>query len=267
MKKINVLMVLVLAISLIATGCTTNKASADMWSEIEDRGSIIVGLDDTFVPMGFRDNAGNLVGFDVDMAKEAIGRLGMEVVFQPIDWNFKEQELDSGNIDMIWNGYSITDERIEKVNFTKPYLDNQQIIVALSTSDIEVKADLENRIVCTQNSSSALQAIESSGAKDTFKDGDIILFDTYNEAFMDLEAGRVDVVVADEILAKYYISERGEEQYKIVDGDFGDEEYGVGVRKGDETLLNNLNKALDEMKADGTAAEISEKWFGDNIVK
>lgn len=267
MKKVKVLIVLLLGVSLIATGCSTSKVSADTWSEIEDRGSIIVGLDDTFVPMGFRDNAGNLTGFDVDMATEAIGRLDMEVVFQPIDWNFKEQELNSGNIDMIWNGYSINDERLEKVNFTKPYLDNQQIIVALSSSDIEVKSDLADRIVSTQNSSSALQAIEDSGARDSFKDGDIILFDTYNEAFMDLEAGRVDVVVADEVLAKYYISERGQEKYKIVDGDFGDEEYGVGVRKDDTTLLENLNQALDEMKYDGRAAEISEKWFGDNIVK
>lgn len=267
MKKFKVLMVLVLGISLIASGCSSSKESTDTWGQIEDRGTIIVGLDDTFVPMGFRDNAGNLVGFDVDMAKEAIERMGMEIVYQPIDWNLKEKELDSGNIDMIWNGYSITDERIEKVNFTKPYLDNQQIIVALSSSDIETKDDLENRIVCTQNSSSALEAIEKSGAQATFKDGEVILFDTYNDAFMDLEAGRVDVVVADEVLAKYYITERGEENYKIVDGDFGDEEYGVGLRKGDSTLLENLNKALDEMKSDGTAAEISEKWFGENIVK
>jgi polar amino acid transport system substrate-binding protein len=93
------------------------------------------------------------------------------------------------------------------------------------------------------------------------------LFDTYNEAFLDLEAGRVDVVVADEVLAKYYITEKGEENYKIIEGDFGDEEYGVGVRKGDKTLLDKLNQALDEMREDGTAAEISEKWFGENIVK
>jgi polar amino acid transport system substrate-binding protein len=267
MKRIKVLVILALAISLIASGCSTNKASADMWTEMEERGTIIVGLDDTFVPMGFRDNGGNLVGFDVDMAREAVERMGMEIVYQPIDWNLKEQELDSGNIDLIWNGYSITDERKEKVNFTNAYLDNQQIIVALSSSDIETKEDLENRVVCTQNSSSALQAIENEGAKERFKDGDIVLFDTYTEAFLDLEAGRVDVVVADEVLAKYYIAERGAEKFKIVDGDFGDEEYGVGVRKSDTTLLENLNKALDEMKADGKAAEISEKWFGDNIVK
>ncbi len=267
MKRIKVFLILALVISLVATGCSTNKASADTWGQIEDKGKIVVGLDDTFVPMGFRDNAGNLVGFDVDMAREAIERMGMEIEFQPIDWNLKEQELDTGNIDLIWNGYSINDERKEKVNFTNPYLDNQQIIVALSSSDIENKDDLLDRIVCTQNSSSALQAIENEGARASFKDGDIVLFDTYTEAFLDLEAGRVDVVVADEVLAKYYISERGQDKFKVVDGDFGDEEYGVGVRKGDTTLLENLNKALDEMKSDGKAAEISKKWFGDNIVK
>ncbi|NLN14052.1 MAG: amino acid ABC transporter substrate-binding protein [Tissierellia bacterium] len=267
MKRAKALIILTLVLSLLLTACGNKEESLDTWNEIEERGTIIVGLDDTFVPMGFRDNNGNLIGFDVDLAKEAISRMGLEVEFQPIDWNLKEQELDSGNIDLIWNGYSISEERKEKVNFTKPYLDNKQIIVALSSSDIETIDDLASRIVCTQNSSSALQAIESSGLKESFKDGEVILFDTYTEAFMDLEAGRVDVVVADEVLAKYYISERGEENYKIVDGDFGDEEYGVGVRKGDKTLLEKLNQALDEMKADGTAAEISEKWFGENIVK
>ena len=267
MKRIIILTVLVLSLSILLTACGGNDSSVETWAELEDRGSIIVGLDDTFVPMGFRDNNGNLVGFDVDMAKEAISRMGMEVEFQPIDWNLKEQELDSGNIDLIWNGYSITNERKEKVNFTKPYLDNLQIIVSLSDSDIETIDDLEGKIVCTQNSSSALEAIEKSGAKETFKDGEVILFDTYNEAFLDLEAGRVDVVVADEVLAKYYITEKGEENYKIIEGDFGDEEYGVGVRKGDKTLLDKLNQALDEMREDGTAAEISEKWFGENIVK
>src|SRR5690554_4241334 len=135
MKRIIILTVLVLSLSILLTACGGNDSSVDTWAELEDRGSIIVGLDDTFVPMGFRDNNGNLVGFDVDMAKEAISRMGMEVEFQPIDWNLKEQELDSGNIDLIWNGYSITNERKEKVNFTKPYLDNLQIIVSLSDSD------------------------------------------------------------------------------------------------------------------------------------
>lgn len=267
MKKMKMITILGLVLSFIFTGCSKKEDAVDAWTRLEDRGSIIVGLDDTFVPMGFRDNNGNLTGFDVDMATEAVKRLGLELVLQPIDWNLKEQELDSGNIDLIWNGYSITKARQEKVNFTKVYLDNKQIIVTLADSDIDLKADLEARVVATQNSSSSLEAIEKSGELDKFKNGEAILFDTYNEAFMDLEAGRVDAVVADEVLARYYIAERGEEKYKVVDGDFGDEEYGVGVRKSDTTLLDKLNAVLDDMKKDGSAAKISEKWFGKNIVK
>lgn len=266
MKRVMVL-VLVLVLSLIVSGCGTKDKAVDAWSKIEERGSIILGLDDTFVPMGFRDNNGEFTGFDVELAREATKRMGLKIEFQPVDWNLKEQELDSGNIDLIWNGYSINEERKQKVNFTKPYLDNRQVIVVLSSSDINTKKDLNDRIVATQNSSSSLAAIESEGAIASFRNGEAILFDTYNEAFMDLEAGRVEAVVADEILARYYIAERGAEKYRALEDDFGDEEYGVGLRLGDKKLLENLNKALDEMKEDGTAKEISEKWFGENIIK
>ena len=266
MKKLKVLMILVV-VSIVVGACGSKDVSLDAWNTIEERGGIIVGLDDTFVPMGFRDNSGEFTGFDVEMAREAAKRMELDIELQPMDWNLKEQELNSGNIDMIWNGYSITEERKGKVNFTKAYLDNKQIIVVLAGIDIEKREDLKGRIVATQNASSSLEAIEKEDAVGDFKDGDIILFDTYNEAFMDLEAGRVEAVVADAVLARYYIAERGEEKYKVVDGDFGDEEYGVGLRKGDKILLEKLNKALDEMKADGTAGIISEKWFGENIIK
>ncbi|MBF7096181.1 transporter substrate-binding domain-containing protein [Alkalibacter mobilis] len=272
MKKTIIALLTVLFISSFMFGCSSSNGDGedkaeDKWAAIEERGTVIVGLDDTFVPMGFKDGNGEIVGFDVDLAKEAISRMGLEAEFQPIDWNLKETELNSGNIDLIWNGYTITDARKEKVNFTNPYLDNRQVIVVLSGSDIETKADLEGRVVAAQNASSALDAIESEGAGETFDGGEPILFDTYNDAFMDLEAGRVHAVVADEILARYYISERGEDKYAVLADDFGDEEYGIGVRKSDETLLSKLNDALDDMKADGTAAEISEEWFSENIVK
>lgn len=266
MKKSKVLIVLAL-LSMVISGCGSKDKTVDAWSTIEERGSIILGLDDTFVPMGFRNNSGEFTGFDVELAIEAAKRMELDIEFQPVDWNLKEQELDSGNIDMIWNGYSINEERKKKVNFTRPYLDNKQIIVVLSESDINTKEDLKGKIVATQNSSSSLAAIEAEGATSGFKNGEVILFDTYNEAFMDLEAKRVEAVVADQVLARYYMAERGEKKYKIVDGDFGDEEYGVGLRKGDNTLLGKLNKALDEMKADGTAEGISVKWFGENIIK
>jgi polar amino acid transport system substrate-binding protein len=265
-RALSVLLSTLLLVSLLA-GCTSAKKSDDRWTEIEKRGTVVIGLDDTFVPMGFKDNSGNIVGFDVDLAKEAIKRMGLKAEFQPIDWNLKETELNSGNIDLIWNGYSITDERKEKVNFTNPYLDNRQVIVTLSNSSIKDKAGLKGKAVATQNSSSALAAIQDSGEIKTFKGGEAVLFDSYNDAFMDLEAGRVDAIVADEILARYYITERGASKYSVMDEDFGKEEYGVGVRFSDKILLENLNAAMKAMKEDGTAAKISEKWFNKNIIK
>lgn len=267
MKKVISVMILVLGLSLVVSGCNAKDDTVDAWSKIDGRGSIIMGLDDTFVPMGFRDNNGEFTGFDVELAREAAKRMGLKIQFQPMDWNLKEQELDSGNIDLIWNGYSINEERKQKVNFTKPYLDNRQVIVVLSESDINSKEDLSGRIVATQNSSSSLSAIEGEGAIEKFKNKEVILFDTYNEAFMDLEVKRVEAVVADQVLARYYIAERGESKYRVLEEDFGDEEYGVGLRLGDKKLLEKLNKVLDEMKKDGTAKQISEKWFGENIVK
>jgi polar amino acid transport system substrate-binding protein len=269
-KKVLLALVATLMLGAALTGCSQpakESESADKWAAIKAKGTIVVGLDDTFVPMGFKDKSGEIIGFDVDLAKEAAKRMNLQVKFQPIDWNLKETELTSGNIDLLWNGYSITDERKAKVDFTSPYLDNTQCIVTLSNSTIADKAGLKGKNVATQNASSGLEAIEKSGLAKTFKGGEPVTFDTYNEAFMDLEAGRVDAIVADEILARYYINERGAEKYKILSDNFGSEEYGVGVRKTDKTLLENLNKALDDMKADGTAASISKKWFNENIVK
>ena len=273
MKKI--MMVAMAGIMLSAYACgakaqtpTTPPAPKDNTSDIKARGEIIVGLDDTFVPMGFRDAAGNFTGFDVDLATEAAKRMGLKVKFQPIDWTLKETELDSKNIDLIWNGYTITDSRKEKVNFTTPYLDNSQAIVTMAGSAIKSKADLAGKAVATQTASSAYEAISADAATmKGFKDGEPVLFDTYDDAFRDLEAGRVDAIVADLILARYYTAQRGTEKYAFLDDNFGDEEYGIGVRKSDVLLLADLNKAMDDMKKDGTAAAISVKWFGENIVK
>ena len=265
MKNKFLKLIIVLGIFVIAlTGCSSTKES----SNIENKDYIIVGLDDTFVPMGFKDNKGEIVGFDVDLAKEAGKRLNKEVKFQPIDWSMKETELNSGNIDLIWNGYTITDERKEKVGFTNPYLANRQVIITLSNSDIKTKNDLKGKKVAAQNGSSSVDAINKEpNLLKLFDGGKIVLFETNNEALMDLEAGRVDAVVADEILARYYINQRGTDKYKVLEEDFGKEEYGIGARKEDNEFIESINKALNDMKKDGTSAKISEKWFGENIVK
>lgn len=277
MKKFKTvkLLALILLAAAMAAGCSSNASvskigGADGPTDInidnsskEEKTTYVMGLDDTFAPMGFRDEKGELVGFDIDLAKEAAERLGIAIEFQPIDWSMKETELNAGNIDFIWNGYSITEERKEKVAFSKPYLENSQIIVVLPDSEIETKADLAGKNVAVQAESSALDAVNAE-PEFVASVNDLAEFSTNNEAFMDLEAGRSDALVVDEVLARFYMKQNGPEKYKILAEDFGDEEYAVGLRKDDSELLKKLDAALDEMKTDGTYDEIYAKWFSEN---
>ncbi|MDF2535055.1 MAG: ABC-type transporter, periplasmic subunit family 3 [Bacillales bacterium] len=254
--------------TVFLVGCSSSKSAISIksaeFSKFQDRGYVTVGFDDTFVPMGFKDDNGKIVGFDIDLAKEVFKRIGIKVKFQPIDWAMKETELNSGKIDLIWNGYSITDERKQKVSFTTPYIENRQIIVTLAGSSIKSKSELAGKVVAAQNGSSSLDAINKEPElAASFKDGAPVLFETNNEALMDLEAGRTDAVVADEIMARYYITKRGEKKYKVIGEDFGKEEYGIGMRKVDTELLEKVEKALKDMRNDGEYDEIYKKWFGE----
>lgn len=267
-KNKKIILLLVLSIILTITGCSKKQDSNDSFTKLKERGYVVLGFDDTFAPMGFKDAKGEIVGFDVDLAKEVFKRIGLTVKFQPIDWSMKETELTSKNIDMIWNGYTITEERKEKVAFSKPYLENKQIIITLADSSITSKKDLGGKKVSTQNGSSSLDAINKDvDFVKSLSGGAPLLYENYNEVFMDLEAKRSDAIVADEILVRYYMKERGAEKYKVLSDNFGTEEYGIGIRKGDTELLALIDKNLDEMKKDGTSATISKKWFGENIVK
>ncbi|MBE6063273.1 MAG: amino acid ABC transporter substrate-binding protein [Clostridium butyricum] len=271
LKKITVIgAAAVMIIGMIGCGSTGKTSAPSLNGNSEstlDKNELVIGLDDTFVPMGFKDENGELSGFDVELAKAVGEKLGKKIKFQSIDWSMKETELSGGNIDLIWNGYSINDERKAKVEFSKAYLNNTQVIVALSNSDINLKADLKGKKVGAQNESTAVDAVESEkGIIETFDGGKLITFENNNEALMDLEAGRLDAIVVDEILARYYIKQRGEDKYKILSENFGDEQYGVGIRKGDTKFVEAFNKALDEVIADGTASEISKKWFGEDIL-
>lgn len=232
-----------------------------------DKEELVLGFDDTFVPMGFKDESGKVVGFDIDLAQAVAKKLNKKVKFQPINWSMKETELKNGNIDLIWNGYSISDERKEKVEFSKPYLNNKQVIVTLADSKISGKSDLAGKKVGAQNESTAVDAVEKdANLLKSFDGGKLVTFKDNNQALMDLEAKRLDAIVVDEILARYYMKARGQEKYKILAEDFGSEQYGVGIRKGDTKFVEAFNKALDEVIADKTAAEISKKWFEEDIV-
>ena len=282
MKKISAVLWTVAA-AMMLTACGGNADSAqtdapasdtsqqadgqDTQAAALDYDKLIIGVDDTFAPMGFIDENGDLAGFDIDMANAVGEKLGIPVEFQTIEWTMKEQELNQGNIDLIWNGYSITDERKEEVLFTNPYLDNEQVVVTMADSGIETLDDLAGKVVAAQENSSAVDAIDAHpDLAATFADRPE--FATNDMAIMDMEAGRSDAVIADSVLLNYVISHKDDpSQYRILDENLGTEEYGVGCRKEDTALCDAINQAFDELKADGTAAEISEKWFGEDIVK
>ena len=227
--------------------------------------AIVIGLDDNFPPMGFRDDKGELVGFDIDLAREAGKRIGVEVQFKPIDWSAKEAELTGKRVDVLWNGLTITEERKSNILFTTPYLENHQIIVVTEKSPVTTKAQLAGKVVGVQDGSSAVDAIQKDA--DTAKSiKEIKKFGDNVTALMDLSAGRLDALVVDEVVGRYYTSKKPGE-YRVLDENFGTEDYGVGTRKDDTELMAKIEKAMDDMKADGSAATISTKWFGKDIVK
>ena len=241
---------------------TTGGADSSL-ADIQANGKLVLGLDDSFPPMGFEDENGEIVGFDIDLAKEVCKRLGVELVTQPIDWNSKEVELDSKNIDCIWNGLSITPEREEALSLSQPYMNNSQAIVVRSDSDIETKADLEGKVVGIQAGSSAMDAVDAEPeVRDTF--GELVDMKDNVLALSELKNGTVDAVVADSVLIQYYTSQ-DVDSYKILDDNFGTEQYAIAFRKSDMALTEAVNGILDEMIEDGTFAEISNTWFGRDV--
>ncbi|WHH58123.1 amino acid ABC transporter substrate-binding protein [Petroclostridium sp. X23] len=258
MKKIFALAVAVILVTgILLTGCS---GAAPKTSE-----KFVVGLDDAFPPMGFKDESGKIVGFDVDMAKEAAKRMGMEVEFKAIDWDSKVLELNGEKIDVIWNGLTINDKRKKEVLFSEPYLENKQIIVVTEGSTIKTKADLKDKMVGVQSASSSIDALEKDEATlKTLKE--VKQYGDNTQALMDLEAGRIDAVVVDEVVGRFYIAKKPG-KFAILEDHFGSEEYGVGFRLKDTEFRDKLQNALNEMKKDGASAEISKAWFGEDVVK
>lgn len=271
MKKLSAIaLVFVLAFSTLLGGCSSSDSNSTSSKEdtsldyILDKGELVVGLDDAFPPMGFRDDDNNIVGFDIDLAKEVAKRMDVKVKFQPISWAAKEQEIASKNIDCIWNGFGITPEREEALTLSSPYLENPQIYVVLADSGIKTEADLKGKVVAAQNGSTAYLTIDkNTELRDSFKE--FVGVEDNVKALMDLEVGGSDAVAMDTIVARYYMSKDPNKYSIIEDTTIFDEKVAVGFRKGDNALCEKVEEILKEMKADGTLAQISEKWFGKDI--
>ncbi len=266
-KKIAVLLMAILALSLLISGCTAKQTSGgedQSLKEIKEKGELVLGLDDSFPPMGFRDAKGEIVGFDIDLAKAVAEKMGVKLVLKPVDWDGVLLSLKNKDIDVIWNGLTITEARKKEIAFSKPYLENQQIIVINHDAAIKDKTDLEGKTVGIQLGSSSEEAL-SADAKTEKSLKEIRKFSNNVEALLDLEAKRVDAVIVDEVVGRYYTAKKPG-QFKILEDNFGQEAYGIGIRKGDESFRVEIDKILDELRANGTTEKISKKWFGEDII-
>ena len=258
MKK---LILFIVVMMLVA--CTQAPVEGDLsLKTIEDNGKMVVGFTE-YPPMGFKEN-GEITGFDIDIAKEVAERLDVEAEFVYIDWDAKVLELNGKNIDMIWNGLTITADREKEILFSKPYFDNRIVIISLNGSGIDQIADLSDMKVGVELQSSGQAAVEGN---DVFASIDeLVKYTTITEAILDLKAGGIDAIVADEIFARYAVSKEAD-QYQVASEVFNSENYGIGFRLEDVALRDKVDVIIDEMAADGTAAEISMKWFGEDLLK
>ena len=244
------------------TEAAESQAEETTAEEAKTTDTLIVGFDQDFPPMGFVGDDGEYTGFDLELAQEVAKRLGLEYKAQPIAWDSKDMELESGNIDCIWNGFTMTG-REDDYTWTEPYMANQQVFVVANDSDINSQADLAGKIVEVQADSSAEAALkEAPELTATFKE--LLTTADYNTAFMDLEQGAVDAIAMDVIVAGYQIQQRNAD-FKILDDSLSEEEYGVGFKKGNTELRDKVQSTLEEMAEDGTLQEVSEKWFSKDV--
>lgn len=278
MKKIAKILAVMALIPAMLTGCgnsgsdggdvttaadsaVVNNGEDNSLQKVLDSGEFILGLDATFKPMGYTNENDEIVGFDIDCAEEVCSRLGVKLVKQPIDWDTKEQDLDSGKIDCIWNGMSINASRQEVMNLSEPYMKNSMVfVVAAGTLEASAPLDeLKGKTVAVQSGSTAQEILQGAELEVTEN-----ALATNVECLQQLELNLVDAVFMDSVVANYEIKESGKD-YVILENGLEEEEYAIGFRKNDSALRDRVQEILSEMKADGKLGEISTKWFGSDI--
>ena len=244
-----------------ANNDTQTAASDDSLQKVLDAKKLVLGLDASFPPMGFTDESNEIVGFDIDVAQEVCDRLGIELVKQPINWDTKEEDLNLGKIDCIWNGMSINAARAEAMNLSEPYMKNEMIFVVPGDSDVKSMNDLSGKTVGVQNGSTAQEILEAS---DLYANITVTPLDDNVTLLNNMELGFSDAVFLDSVVAYYFIASNNKDFF-VLPGNLEDEEYAIGFRKADQTLRDKVQATLSEMKADGKLAEISTKWFGSDV--
>lgn len=264
------LICLAIAMVLPLIACNSSSSSntdSNSSSQTAEKKTFTVGFDANFPPYGYRDDNGEYVGFDLDLAHEVCNRRGWTLVKQPIDWDSKDMELSAKTIDCIWNGFTMSEDRLDKYTWTEPYVDNSQVFVVAKDSGIKTFDDLAGKTVAVQTASSALEALDSDDCKElkaSFKSLEQI--PEYNTAFMNLEAKSVDAIAMDIGVAKYQIESRGD-KFEMLSEPIITEKYGIAFLKGNETLRDEVQNTLYEMLKDGKLDEIAKKWeLSDSVI-
>ena len=266
MKKSFVLMAACAGMALMMS--TAFMAEDSDWAYIEDKGEMIVGIT-MFAPMNYEED-NELIGFDTELTKAVCEKLGVEPVFEEINWDSKEIELNSKNIDCIWNGMCITEERKENMSITDPYLLNTQAIVVKADREEEIMADVSGLTVVAEQGSTGegkiIGSIEDDetvevSAEEYFKDSNYVAVDSMAKALMEVKAGTADLAVVDSVCALAMVGEGTDYADMVVnlDNNFGEQEYGIAFRKGSD-VTEMVNAAIQELYEDGTVGEIAEKY-------
>lgn len=241
-------------------------AEADQsWEKVQTAGKLIMGLDDNFPPMGFRDAKNDIVGFDIDLAKEVAKRLELELELLPIDWKMKQNELEAGNVDVLWNGYSYTEERNKENTLSKAYLANDQIVIVMANSGITDLAGMSGKKLALQEESSAEEALDAAA---DFKASlaEVVPFKDNVTAFLDIQSGSSDGLLVDKVVGEYYIAQqKNPADYIMLDQSLAPETYVIGFRKGEVALKDKIEETLTAMKEDGKLSEIATEWFGSDV--
>lgn len=241
-----------------------NDSADDAQDASSGAAALTVGFDQDFPPFGYVGDDGEFTGFDIEMATECAKRMGREVVLQPIDWDAKDMELESGTIDCIWNGFTMNG-REDQYTWSDSYMDNTQVVITKKDSGIESLSDLAGKIVEVQKESSAQSALEDEDHTDLLASfGEFLQVAEYNTAFMDLESGAVDAIAIDIGVANFQL-EGKEDEFVILDEVISSEQYAIGFLKGNEELRDEVQATLMEMVEDGTFAEISDRYFGYDV--
>lgn len=267
MKKILSILLSALVVGSVFVGCgkgdnkVEDKKEVSVLQRVKDNKVIKVGLEDTYPPMEFRNEKNELVGFDIDLSDEIGKRLGVKVEYVMTEFGGLIMSLNSNKIDMSASAISITDERKKEVEFTKPYVNSgQALVVKKGNTSIKDEKDLNGKTVGAQLGTTGEQAAKKiEGVKE------VKAYDKVPQVFQDLDIGRIDAVIVDEFVGRYYLSKQ-KDKSEVVKS-LEQEPIGIAFKKGEKELQEEVQKIIDEMIKDGTMSKISEKWFGEDIYK